>query len=126
MDEVGVPTYDELILVVRKSTLIKRADELRRFVQALARGYEAVRQDPQAAVANLVRMNSGLDPKFQLASVEATLPAYFPSNSSEPWGWQDPSQWNAYGEWMLSHHLISNPNAIVDASTNELLAGQGP
>jgi hypothetical protein len=26
---------------------------------------------------------------------------------------------------MLSHHLISNPAAVADASTNELLAGQG-
>jgi len=26
---------------------------------------------------------------------------------------------------MLSHHLISDPNAVLDASTNELLAGQG-
>ena len=26
---------------------------------------------------------------------------YFPSNSRLPWGWQDPTQWNAYGEWML-------------------------
>jgi hypothetical protein len=26
---------------------------------------------------------------------------------------------------MLDHHLNSNPNAVVDASTNELLAGQG-
>jgi hypothetical protein len=25
----------------------------------------------------------------------------------------------------MDHHLISNPNAVADASTNELLAGQG-
>jgi len=27
---------------------------------------------------------------------------------------------------MLDHHLISNPASVVDASTNQLLAGQGP
>ena len=75
---------------------------------------------------NLVRLNSGLDPKFQLASVRATLPVFFPSGAGQTWGWQDPTQWNAYGEWMLTHHLISNPAAVTDASTNELLAGQGP
>ena len=57
--------------------------------------------------------------------MRATLPAFFPSNPADPWGWQDPSQWNAYGQWMLSNHLISDPNAVLDASTNELLAGQG-
>ena len=125
MDQVGVPTYDELVVVARKSTVVNHPDEIRRFVQALARGYKSVRSDPQAAVNNLVRANPGLDPSFQLASVKATLPAFFPSNPSNPWGWQSPNQWNAYGQWMLNNHLISNPNAVADASTNELLAGQG-
>jgi putative hydroxymethylpyrimidine transport system substrate-binding protein len=125
MAQVGVPTYDELVVVARKSTVVNHPDEIRRFVQALARGYESVRSDPQAAVNNLVRANPGLDPSFQLASVKATLPAFFPSNPNHPWGWQSPNQWNAYGQWMLNNHLISNPNAVADASTNELLAGQG-
>jgi putative hydroxymethylpyrimidine transport system substrate-binding protein len=125
MEQVGVPTYNELVVVVRKDTIVNHPDVVRRFVQALARGYESVRANPQAAVANLVRASSGLDPKLQLASVRATLPAFFPGNASDPWGWQDPKQWTAYGQWMLNNHLISNPNAALDASTNELLAGQG-
>jgi putative hydroxymethylpyrimidine transport system substrate-binding protein len=125
MNQVGVPTYDELVLVVRKSTLAQRPDEIRRFVQALARGYQAVRRNPQAGVRNLLAANPGLDAKLQLASVRATLSAFFPAKGSQSWGWQDQTQWNAYGEWMLSHHLISNPAAVADASTNELLAGQG-
>jgi putative hydroxymethylpyrimidine transport system substrate-binding protein len=125
MDQVGVPTYDELVLAVRQSTLTSHEDLIRRFVQALARGYEAVRSNPQAAVNNLVRQNPGLDPKLQLASVKATLPAFFPAGAGNPWGWQNQSQWNAYGEWMMAQHLISNPNAVMNASTNEVLAGQG-
>jgi putative hydroxymethylpyrimidine transport system substrate-binding protein len=125
MNQVGVPNYDELVLAVRTSTLTAHADEIRRFVQALARGYQSARADPQAAVNNLVSQNLGLDRKLQLASVRATLPAFFPANPKQPWGWQDPAQWNAYGEWMLTNHLISNPNAVADASTNEVLAGQG-
>ena len=125
MDQVGVPTYNELVLVVRASELTNHIDVVRRFVQALARGYESVRRDPDAAVANLVRANPSLDPKFQLASVKATLPAFFPSQPGQPWGYQDQTQWNLYGQWMLSNHLVSDPNAVVDASTNEVLAGQG-
>ena len=125
MEQVGVPTYDELVVVARKNTIVNHPDVVRRFVQALGRGYEAVRRDPQGAVANLVKASPGLDPKLQLASVKATLPAFFPSNSADPWGWQDPKEWAAYGKWMLNDHLISNPNAAIDASTNELLAGQG-
>jgi putative hydroxymethylpyrimidine transport system substrate-binding protein len=125
VDRVGVPTYDELVLVVRESTLVAHPDVIRRLVQAIARGYESARADPSAAVANLVHANPGLDPKFQAAAVRATLPAFFPSNPHEPWGWQNPSQWNAFGHWMLTNHLISNPAAVADASTNEELAGQG-
>jgi putative hydroxymethylpyrimidine transport system substrate-binding protein len=124
MDQVGVPPYNELVLVVRRATIADHPDAIRRFVQALARGYESVRRDPTAAVQNLVKASPGLDPKLQLASVKATLPVFFPGGA-HPWGWQDPSQWTAYGDWMLRNHLISNRNAIVDASTNELLAGQG-
>ena len=125
MEQVGVPNYDELVVVVRKNTIVNHPDLVRRFVQALGRGYEAVRRNPQTAVNNLVHASSGLDPKLQLASVTATLPAFFPEDPAHPWGWQDPKAWAAYGQWMLSHHLISNPNAVLDASTNELLAGQG-
>ena len=125
MDQVGVPSYDELVLVVREATLASRPDLIRRLVQAMGRGYEAVRSNPTAAVANLVHANPGLDPKFQAAAVDATLPAFFPSDPSKPWGWQDPVQWNTYGQWMLSNHLISNPAAVAAASSYEELAGQG-
>jgi putative hydroxymethylpyrimidine transport system substrate-binding protein len=128
MDQVGVPAYDELVLVARESELNGHVDELRRFVQALARGYQSVRSDPTGAVSNLVSANPSLSRKLQAASVRATLSAYFPSgaDSGKPWGWQDPAQWSAYGQWMLSNRLISNQSAVIDASTNELLAGQGP
>jgi putative hydroxymethylpyrimidine transport system substrate-binding protein len=125
MNQVGVPTYDELVLVVRRSTLQNQPDLIRRLVQALARGYESVRSNLKGAVANLVRANPSLDQKFQNAAVRATLPAFFPRDSSKPWGYQDPVQWNSYGRWMLAKHLISSPGAVANASTNEELAGQG-
>lgn len=127
MDQVGVPPYDELVIVVRESTLTNHIDLVRRFVQALARGYESTRRDPSAAVKSLVAANPSLSTKLQGASVRATLPAFFPSgtDSVKPWGWLSPSQWAAYGRWMKDNHLISSPEAVDGASTNEVLAGQG-
>ena len=43
MNQVGVPTYDELVLVTATSMLEQHPDVLRRFVQAMARGYESAR-----------------------------------------------------------------------------------
>jgi putative hydroxymethylpyrimidine transport system substrate-binding protein len=125
MNRVGVPTYDELVLATSEQMLENHPDVIRRLVQAIGRGYESVRSDPSAAVANLVHANPTLNQRLQLASVKATLPAYFPSDPSDPWGFQDQTQWNAYGQWMMSNHLISNPAAVANASTNEELAGQG-
>jgi putative hydroxymethylpyrimidine transport system substrate-binding protein len=127
MDQLGVPTYDELVLVVRESTLTTHIDLVRRFVQALARGYESVRRDPAAGVKSLLAANPSLSERLQNASVRATLPAFFPSgaDAGKPWGWLNQAQWAAYGRWMRQNHLISHPTAVVGASTNEVLAGQG-
>ena len=128
MNQVGVPTYNELVIVARQSELTSgRIDVVRRFVQALARGYESVRRDPTTAVGKLVKANPSLDRKLQLASVQATLGSFFPSgvDAARPWGWQDPTQWSAYGQWMLSNRLVSSTAAFDGASTNEVLAGQG-
>jgi putative hydroxymethylpyrimidine transport system substrate-binding protein len=128
VEDAGVPTYDELVVVTTETEIANHNNELRRFIQALGRGYEAARADPQAAVANLVRANPGLDAKLALASAEATMSSFFPPNANAnlPWGWQNGAQWTTFGEWMLHHHLISNPAAIPNTSTNQLLAGQGP
>jgi len=126
MEQVGVPTYDELVVVARKDTLANRGDEVRAFVQALARGYAAARADPQAATDALVRAAPDLDRRFALASVKASLPAFFPADASKPWGWQDPAAWQAYERWMFSNNLIGvMPSAGATAYTNEFLAGQG-
>ncbi len=125
MEQVGVPTYDELVLVARKDTLANRGDDVRAFVQALARGYEAARADPQAATDALVKAAPDLDKGFALASVKASLPAFFPTQSGKPFGWQDPKEWAAYGTWMFEHNLLGvRPNAGSTALTNEFLAGQ--
>jgi putative hydroxymethylpyrimidine transport system substrate-binding protein len=126
VENAGVPKYDELVLVTTEKALADKTSELRSFVQALGRGYQSVRANPQAGVNALTSANPSLSPKLQLASVKATLPSFFPSTADRPWGWMTSSQWTSYGQWMLRQHLISNPAAIVAASTNQLLAGQGP
>jgi putative hydroxymethylpyrimidine transport system substrate-binding protein len=126
VDDAGVPTYDELVLVVRENEIATQSNELRRLVQALGRGYQAVRADPAQGVDALVKANPTLSRKLQQASVQATLSSFFPAKASLPWGWQDQGQWTAFGKWMLSQHLIKSPQTVVAASTNQLLAGQGP
>ncbi len=88
VDQVGVPNYDELVLVVKRGTIANRSDLVRRLVQAMGRGYEAARSNPQGAVHSLVAANPALDTKLQTASVRATMSSFFPTGG-HPWGWQD-------------------------------------
>jgi putative hydroxymethylpyrimidine transport system substrate-binding protein len=124
VDQAGVPTYDELVLVARRAELRKHGSEIRRFMRALARGYESARANPQRAVDALVKASPGLDRKLQLASVQATLPAFFPPGS-RPFGFQESRLWVAYGDWMLRNQLVKRPPNAGAALTNEFLPGQG-
>jgi ABC-type nitrate/sulfonate/bicarbonate transport system substrate-binding protein len=126
LSQPGVPTYDGLLLVVRKRSIVDHAGLLRRFVQAVARGYRSARANPQRAVNDLVAAVPSLSATkaLQLNTLLAALPSMFPAGA-KVWGWQREAQWNTFGTWMRSNNLLSNPNAVTDASTNELLQGQG-
>jgi putative hydroxymethylpyrimidine transport system substrate-binding protein len=124
VDDAGVPTYDELVIVARTSEARDRAATLRRFLQALARAQQAVRDDPQAGVDALLKRNPDLEPGLQKEAVTQTLDAFFPSEEDKPWGWQNPRQWQAYAKWMQDNELITQP-ASAAALTNDLLPGQG-
>jgi putative hydroxymethylpyrimidine transport system substrate-binding protein len=127
INQAGVPTYDELVLVVRESEAHTDGQDLRAFLQALTRGERQVRADPAAAAALVVKANPSLEEKLQLESIEQTLPAAQPTSSSNPFGWQDPTAWAAFGNWMYSHRLLrSDPNSAgLPPFTNEFLPGQG-
>jgi putative hydroxymethylpyrimidine transport system substrate-binding protein len=126
VDEAGVPTYDELVLVVREDEAHTAGQDLRAFLQALTRGEHEVRANPVAAAALLVKANPSLEAKLQLESIKQTLPAAAPANANDPYGWQQPTAWAAFGSWMFTQGLIShNPNAGLPPFTNEFLPGQG-
>jgi putative hydroxymethylpyrimidine transport system substrate-binding protein len=127
VDRAGVPTYDELVLVVREGEAGARGQDLRAFLQALTRGELEARSNPAVAASLIVKANPSAEEKLQLASIEATLPAMLPAEHSKPYGWQEPAAWAQFGTWMFSHRLIrSNPSSAgLPPFTNEFLPGQG-
>jgi putative hydroxymethylpyrimidine transport system substrate-binding protein len=127
IDRAGVPTYDELVLVVREDEAHTRGQDLRAFLQALTHGEQEVRASPAAAAALVVKANPDLEPKLQLDSIEQTLPATLPGDTSKPYGYEDPAAWAEFGSWMYSHGLLQhNPNTSgLPPLTDEFLPGQG-
>ena len=124
IDQAGVPTYDELVFAAREDYVGEQGEIVRRFMQALARGAQAMRDDPEMAVDALVAANKDLDRDTQLAMVRKTLPAYFPA-AGKPFGWMDPSEWTAYGDWMYDGKLLTRPTNAARGLTNEFLPGEG-
>jgi putative hydroxymethylpyrimidine transport system substrate-binding protein len=126
MEDLGVPTYNELIFVARREDLDEEgAARLRRFLQATARGHEQLRRDPAVGVDALLQADDGLERGLQTAAVEATLPVFFPEDSERPFGYQDPAQWDAYERWMRDNGLIKRPPGDRAPLTNEFLPGEG-
>jgi putative hydroxymethylpyrimidine transport system substrate-binding protein len=126
VDEAGVPSYDELVLVVRAQQARRDGQDLRAFMQALTRGEREVRADPKAAAKEIVQANPSLEEKLQLESIRRTLPATMPAEAGKPYGWQKPQAWAGFGEWMFNHKLLEHdPNAGLPPFTNEFLPGEG-
>ncbi len=125
MERLGVPTYDELILVAREETVRDQGAMLRRLLQAVARGHAAVRDDVETGVQPLVRANPDLERPLQVAQVRATLPVFFPGGG-RPFGWHEPAEWGTYARWMADNGLLPDPRVVERAYTNEFLPGEGP
>jgi putative hydroxymethylpyrimidine transport system substrate-binding protein len=127
MENAGVPTYDELVIVARESDLdAKRGGaKVRRFMRALGQGMKALKADPNAGIDPLVRADPDLDRRQVAASVRATMPVFFPADASKPFGWMNPAEWASYGDWMARNRLVRKPPDAGRALTDEFLPGQG-
>jgi putative hydroxymethylpyrimidine transport system substrate-binding protein len=125
MEQLGVPTYDELIVVARHKDLNEAgASRLRRFLQATAAGHKLLQDDPAAGVDALVKADKGLDRGLQEAAVQATLPAFFPTDKSKPWGYMEPAEWALYERWMRENRLLTRPPSDAPPLTDEFLPGE--
>jgi putative hydroxymethylpyrimidine transport system substrate-binding protein len=124
MEEAGVPTYNELVLVANEDALERDKGKLRAFIGALSRGTRDLRENPDQAIDGLLEANPDLDPELQRAVVKVTLPLFFPPEG-KPYGWQDPSQWDAFSAWMRDSGLLDEPPDPAAAHNNRLLPGAG-
>jgi putative hydroxymethylpyrimidine transport system substrate-binding protein len=120
VDRLGVPPYDELVLVAERKRLEEDPQAIRLFLAALARGTAAAAKSPEASTKALLEANSALDPKLTRAEVKATLPLLSKR------GFMDPGRWNAFIAWMHQHGLIAGRPSASQALSDEYLAGQIP
>ncbi len=121
VDQLGIPTYDELVLVAKGSSIADDPQPIRLFLAALARGTAAAEQDPKGATQALLEQNPDLDPKLTAAEVKATLPVLSQAGSGHPFGEMDQDQWHTFIGWMRDHGLITSLPATAAVLTEALL-----
>jgi putative hydroxymethylpyrimidine transport system substrate-binding protein len=127
VDKLGVPTYDELVLVANRKTLEAEPGAIRLFIAALARGTAAAGERPNEATQAIVEANDALEPKLTKAEVEATLPLLEPSvPPGQPFGFMNPDDWDTFAGWMRDNELIEALPKASELLTNAYLPGEIP
>jgi len=126
VDKLGVPSYDELVLVAQRKRLEEDPQEVRLFLAALARGTAAAAKNPEATTKALLEANPDLDPKLTKAEVAATLPLLNPPLNGHPYGYMDPASWTKFTGWMRDNGLISSLPPTDSVLSNAYLPGEIP
>jgi putative hydroxymethylpyrimidine transport system substrate-binding protein len=126
VDELGVPSYDELVLAASEKQLEEDPQAIRLFLAALARGTTAAAKDPQATAKVLEEANPALDPKLTRAELAATLPLLNPPRGKRPYGYMDPALWTEFSGWMRDNELIEGLPPSSELLSNAYLPGAIP
>ncbi len=124
LEDLGVPTYDELVIVAREGTVRHDGAMIRRFLQALAKATASLSDQPDAGLDPLIAANPDLDRATQEAQLKVTLPVLL-AKSGKPYGWMEPAEWLAFAKWMQDEGQLKNGQIVQRAYTNEFLPGEG-
>jgi len=118
VQDLGVPNYDELVLVTRRDRLSRDPQLIRDYIAVMLHGAESAIEDPKAA-ANLVAARVGEPNRAAIAKeTDATLPMLSTS------GYLDPDQASELVDWMHEEALIEEKPALSDFLTNDYLPAE--
>ena len=125
VEDQGVPTYDELVVVAQKSKLASDpgyAAMVRDFLAGLAQGDAAAQASPSAAIAALkpVVGAGGYTDADINAMVPVTVADY---KNPLGFGQMSASSWQAYADWMLANKLITKAVTASAAESDVYLPG---
>ena len=124
MEELGVPHYDELIIVANRDRLTEEpeyADAVRRFLAAMVEATEAAQADEAGSIET---MNANTE--YTEEEIDAMVPDTLPllsSPSGLPTGCFDPEGWATFGDWMETNGLLEQPVDPTTIATNDYLPG---
>jgi putative hydroxymethylpyrimidine transport system substrate-binding protein len=122
MEELGVPHYDELIVVANRDRLAEDpeyADAVRRFLAAMVEATEAAQADEAGSIETMNANTEYTEEEID-AMVADTLPL-LTSPKGLPTGCFDLEGWGTFGEWMVTNELLEQPVDPATIATNDYL-----
>jgi putative hydroxymethylpyrimidine transport system substrate-binding protein len=120
LNRVGVPFYDELVLVASSSRLRSDpayADTVRRFVRAFRLGTTGARSHPARSLA-IMRKATGSDVGFLAKATPATLALLAGTHGV---GCMRTAEWTRFGAWMQARGLLKQAIRTTAVMTTRFL-----
>ncbi|CAM6089783.1 unnamed protein product [Calypogeia fissa] len=133
--DYGIPYLPAPVLVAHPDTLRDKADVVRKFLKASAKGFAFAAQNPSQAAKLFTEiatkenpaLPTPLDAPMVLKSLQFMSPHFLDSKGS--WGASSPEKWAKYIDWLSKEGLLSsfiqsrNPEPGVSVSLDELRQG---
>ncbi len=118
--DYGAPLLGVGIMVNTKTPPEK--DLIRRFLRAISRGFEAARENPEAAVAAALRVFPERKRETTLKELVASFPLFHTKNTQgKPLGWMDRSDWEKAQELMSTSGGMEKKLPVEHYYTNEFI-----
>lgn len=123
LEECGIPSYYELVFVANDEMIASDADTLRSFLKASRRGFEDMKNNPDAALKILLdnqnAENFPLSKSVEAKSMDILLPAM--EKDGSPFLAQTTQAWQDNIDWLYAQGLTSEKKDVSEFMTTELI-----
>jgi len=114
--------YYTPVLIASEKVLEEKPDVTKRFLKAVAEGYNFAIAHPEESADILLANAPELDEELVKASQLWLADKY--QDDAPAWGVQKPEVWESYANWMFEYGLLEKQIVSEDAFTNEFLPEQ--
>jgi putative hydroxymethylpyrimidine transport system substrate-binding protein len=119
--DIGVPQYDELVVVANSDKLKNDASyraTVQHFLAGLAKGVATAVAHPEIAQKAMIKVAKGYSPELIKKMIDATTPLL---RNPLGFGRMDAKNWQSFADWMKSQGEIKKPVDASQATTNAYL-----